>query len=233
MDAAAILLQAAIFRDLSASDIAELLPGLIERSFVRGEVVWLAGEPADVLVVLAEGQLKVHRINSDGREVIVDVVTAVATTGEVGLFHPAGSRWLSLSAMTATRCLMIRRAALLAFLSRHPAALQRMLELLASAAVLATNSLSSVAFDDIGHRVAGRLLEMADAQAEQTADGLRLTPRLSQTELAAQVAASRENVNRSLAALVVAGVISQRNGHFYVHDRAALAVAAGSDPDGL
>ncbi|HNR00666.1 MAG TPA: cyclic nucleotide-binding domain-containing protein, partial [Trueperaceae bacterium] len=172
------MLQASIFRDLSASDISELLPGLIERSFVRGEVVWLAGEPADVLVVLAEGQLKVHRINSDGREVIVDVVTAVATTGEVGLFHPAGSRWLNLSAMTATRCLMIRRAALLAFLSRHPAALQRMLELLASAAVLATNSLSSVAFDDIGHRVAGRLLEMADTQAEQTADGLRLTPRL-------------------------------------------------------
>lgn len=59
-------------------------------------------------------------------------------------------------------------------------------------------------------------------------EGLLITPRLSQGELAAHVAASRENVNRALAGLVAAGVVSQRDGHFRIHQRDALEAAAGS-----
>lgn len=228
MDAAAILLQTSLFRDLSRPDVEELLPALHERSYARGQSVWMEGDPADVLAVVAEGQLKAHRVSPEGREVIMLVVPAFGTTGEVGLFHPAGVRWLSLSAMTAARCLMVRRAPLVAFLSRHPAAMQRMLERLSETAVEAAYSFSRVAFDGIGQRVAGLLLSLADSHGEVTPDGVRLTARLSQGELAAHVAASRENVNRSLAALVAAGVVSQHDGHFYVHDRTALEIAARS-----
>jgi DNA-binding GntR family transcriptional regulator len=52
---------------------------------------------------------------------------------------------------------------------------------------------------------------------------------LSQGTLAALVAASRENVNRALAALIASGVVSQRSGHFYVHDMHALRRAAEDD----
>jgi len=220
------MLQTSIFRDLSVPDVDELRPDLIVRNFGRGQSVWLEGDPADALVILAEGQLKAHRVSPDGRELIVLVITAVGVTGEVGLFHPSGVRWFGLTAMTAARCLMIRRAPLLTFLSRHPAAMQRMLEQLSLTAVIAANSFSQTAFDDIGHRVASLLLSLADEHSEDTADGIRLAPLLSQGELAAQVAASRENVNRALAPLVASGVVSQRNGHFYVHDRAALEAAA-------
>ena len=228
MDAAAILLRTPLFGDLSPSDVDELLPDLLERRYSRGETIWHEDDPADVLVVVAEGQLKAHRVSPDGRELIVLVITAVGVTGEVGLFHPAGVRWFGLTAMTSARCLMIWRAPLLSFMSRHPAAMQRMLEQLAVTAVSAANSFSGMAFDDIGHRVASLLLSIADEHGEHTPDGLRLLPRLSQGELAAQVAASRENVNRSLAALVAAGVVSQRKGHFYVHDRDRLEAAARS-----
>ncbi len=227
MDPAGILLQTSIFRDLSVPDVDELRSDLSLRSFGRGQAVWLEGDRADALVVLAEGQLKAYRVSPDGRELIVQVLTAVGVTGEVGLFHPAGVRWFGLTAMTRADCLMIRRAPLLTFLARHPAAMQRMLEQLSLTAVVAANSFTQTALDDIGHRVASLLLSLADEHSEDTADGLRLTPSLSQAELAAQVGGSRENVNRALAPLVAAGAISQRQGHFYVHDRTALAAAAG------
>ncbi len=226
MDPAGILLQTSIFGDLSVPDVDELRPDLSLRSFDRGQSVWHEGDRADALVVLAEGQLKAHRASPDGRELIVQVLTTAGVTGEVGLFHPAGVRWFGLTAMTRADCLMIRRAPLLTFLARHPAAMQRMLEQLSLTAVLAANSFTQTAFDDIGHRVASLLLSLADEHSEDTANGLRLAPSLSQAELAAQVAASRENVNRALAPLVASGAISQRNGHFYVHDRAALEAAA-------
>jgi CRP-like cAMP-binding protein len=168
MDPAGILLQTPIFRDLSVQDVEELLPDLRERRYARGQTVWIEGDRAEVMVVLAEGQLKAHRVSRDGREVILGVYGAVAVTGEVGLFHPVGIRWLSLSAMTAARCMMIRRAPLLAFLARHPAAMQRMLEQLSMAAVQAAYSFSGVAFDDIAGRVASLILHLADQHGEST-----------------------------------------------------------------
>lgn len=233
MDPPGILLQTPIFRDLSVQDVEELLPDLREHRYARGQTVWIEGDRAEVIVVLAEGQLKAHRVSRDGREVIVGVYRGVAVTGEVGLFHPVGIRWLSLSAMTTARCLMVRRAPLLGFLARHPAAMQRMLEQLSIAAVQAAYSFSGVAFDDIGRRVASLILYLADQHGESTSEGLRIRLRLSQSELAAYVAASREGVNRALAGLVTRGVVSQRGGHFYVHDWVALgeAARAGGDLD--
>jgi CRP/FNR family cyclic AMP-dependent transcriptional regulator len=226
MDPAGILLQTPILRDLSVQDVEELLPDLREHRYARGQTVWIEGDRAEVIVVLAEGQLKAHRVSRDGREVIVGVYRGVAVTGEVGLFHPVGIRWLSLSAMTAARCLMVRRAPLLGFLARHPAAMQRMLEQLSIAAVQGAYSFSGVAFDDIGRRVASLILYLADQHGESTSEGFRIRLRLSQSEFAAYVAASREGVNRALAGLVTRGVVSQRAGHFYVHDWVALGEAA-------
>ncbi|NNH68989.1 Crp/Fnr family transcriptional regulator [Nocardia uniformis] len=228
MDRAAILLQTSIFRDLSIPDVEELLPDLRERTYDRGQVVWVEGAQAEELVVVAEGQLKAYRVSADGREVILAVYPAVAVTGEVGLFHPRGTRWLGLDAMTPTTCLLLRRAPLLSFLSRHPAAMQRMLEEISITAVAAASSLSRIAFDPIGRRVAGALVALADAYGEATPDGISITLRLSQGELASHVAASRENVNRALVALTAAGAISHRGGHFHIHDRAALEQAAGT-----
>jgi CRP-like cAMP-binding protein len=226
MDRAGILLRASIFRDLSRADVEQLLPDVLERTYARGQTVWIEGDRAETIVVIAEGQLKAHRLSSDGCEVIVNVYGAGEVTGEVGLFHPVGVRWLNLSAMTRTLALMVRRAPLLDFLARHPAAMQRMLEQLSVAAVQVAYSFSGVAFDDIGHRVARLVLHLADEHGEGTPDGVRVRLQLSQGDLAAYVAASRERVNRALAALVTRGVVSQRGGHFYVHDRAALAEAA-------
>jgi CRP-like cAMP-binding protein len=232
VDLAGILLQTPTFQDLSVQDVEELLPDLRRRSFDRGQTIWIEGDRADELAIVVDGQLKAHRVSVDGREVILGVYQAVGVTGEVGLFHPRGTRWLSLSAMTASTCLMIRRAPLVTFMSRHPAAMQRMLEQLSIAAVQAAYLFSGVAFGKIGSRVAGLLVSLVDEHGEETPDGIRLRLRMSQGEVAAHVAATRENVNRALATLVGAGVVSQRDGHFYIHDRAALQRAAQAvDPD--
>jgi len=222
VDHARVLLRTSIFQDLAVSDVEELVPDVRELAYARGEPVWLEGDSATVLCVVAEGQVKAHRVSRDGREVILAVYPAIAVTGEVGLFHPAGFRWLSLEAMTATRCVMIPRGPLLGFLSRHPAAMQRMLESLSMAAVRSAYSYSGMAFEDIGRRVAGLLLYLAEEYGEATSDGIRIRMRMSQADLAAHVAASRENVNRALTRFAAGGVVSQRDGYFHVHEIGSL-----------
>ena len=231
MDPTGLLLQTSVFGDLTAADVVPLLPHVGERRFDRQQAVWVEGDPALALYVLVEGQLKSHRVGRDGGEVILGFNSAIDVFGEVGVFHPGGVRLVSVTTMTPARCLRIARAPLLSFLSRHPVAMERMLERLSVVAAQAAYSFSGLAFDDIRRRVATALLGLGREFGEPTRDhGLRIRLRLSQATLAALVAASRENVNRALASFVAAGAVSQRDGHFHLHDVAALERVADLPP---
>jgi len=233
VDRTEILLHTPVFRDLGRQDVDELLPDLREREYARGESIWMEGDPADSLFLLAAGQVKSYRVSRDGTEVILAFNSAIDVVGEVGLFHPSGVRQVSVSAMEPCLFLTLDRATLLAFMSRHPMAMQRMLERLSTIAVRVAYSFSGVAFDDIRRRVATALLALLDDFGEPADDGVRIRLRLSQTTLAALVAASRENVNRALSSFVSSRVVSQRSGHFFVHDRQALERATAPWGDGL
>ena len=226
VDPAGILLRTPIFCDLTVADVEELLPDLHEQTFGRGASVWLEGDPATSLYVVTEGQFKSFRLGHDGSEVILVFHSRLDVMGEVGLFHPSGRRQVSVSAMEPSRCFTVSRPPLLRFMTRHPVVMQRMLERLSTMAVRAAYSFSGVAFDDIRSRVAGALLALGDEFGEPAPDGVRIRLRLSQGTLAALVAASRENVNRALSVLAASGAVSQRQGHFVVHDRAALEIAS-------
>lgn len=226
MDPAGILLQTPIFGDLARRDVEELLPHLTERRFDAGGSVWLEGDPADALYILAEGTLKSHRLSRHGGEVIVALHAAVGLTGEIGLFHASRTRQVNVTAMTPSRCLLLRRRPLVAFLSRHPVAMERLLEHICGLTVQAAYSFTGMAFDEIRHRAAQTLLALADEFGEPVPGGTRIRLELSQRTLAALVAASRENVNRALAPLFASGVISQNDAHFVIHDRAALAASS-------
>jgi len=229
MDRARVLLGTPIFRDLRRGDVEELLPHVRERAFARGESVWLEGAPADALWVVATGQLKSYRVSRDGTEVILKLHSAGDTTGEVGMFHPSGRRQVNVAAMVATTCLTIPREPLFEFLIRYPASMRQLLQLLSTTATTGAYAFSGVAFDDIRTRVAATLLALGSEFGESTTDaGVRIRLRLSQTTLAALVAASRENVNRALSGFMSAGAVSQREGHFHLHDMTALRDAAGS-----
>jgi CRP-like cAMP-binding protein len=222
VDPVGVLLRTPIFGDLSPEDVERLLPVLRDWRFGRGQSLWVEGDPAESLWVLAEGQLKSHRVSRDGAEVILGFHSSIDVVGDVGLFHPSGRRQVSVSAMQPSRCLTVARAPLMAFMTEHPVVMQRMLERLSTIAVRAAYSFSGVAFDDIRRRVAGALLALSEEFGEPAADGVRIRLRLSQGSLAALVAASRENVNRALTSLAAHGAVSQRDGQFVVHDRAAL-----------
>ncbi len=225
MDRAGVLLQTPIFRDLTRRDVEEIVPHLAERRYDAGQTVWVEGDSSDALYVLAAGTVKSHRLSRDGGDVILNFDAAVDIVGQVGLFHPSGKRQVNVTAVVSSRCLLLRRRLLVDFLSRHPIAMERLLENITSITVQAAYSFTGMAFDDIRRRAARTLLALAEEFGEPVPDGVRIRLELSQRTLAALVAASRENVNRALAPLVAGGVISQRGKHFVVHDLAALAAS--------
>ena len=86
MDPSQALKCTALFSDLDSADLAALAARAVERRLKRGEILFVAGDPAGGLYVVVEGAIRAYRVSADGREQILHVESAGATLGEVPVF---------------------------------------------------------------------------------------------------------------------------------------------------
>lgn len=222
MTPAEALLQTELFGDLEPQRIESLLPSVRRLEHARGSFVFSEGDRADRLYVMVEGQVKQYRLGRDGAEMIFSLALPGDLFGQVGVFDPLGTRSATAEAMTPAEMLEVPREPLLQFFTANPIAMRRMLELLSALTRTVGQTLTGVAYDEIRSRVALALLRLADDQGRKTGQGLRIPIKLSQANIASMVGASRENVNRAIAALMADGDLSHREGFFVIHRRESL-----------
>lgn len=222
MTLAEALLQTELFGDLEPQRIESLLPSVRRLEHARGRFVFSEGDRADSLYVMVEGQVKQYRLGRDGAEMIFSLALPGDLFGQVGVFDPLGARSATAEAMTPAVVLEIPREPLLQFFTANPPAMRRMFEHLSVLTRTVGQTLTGVAYDEIRSRVALALLRLADDQGRKTGQGLRIPIKLSQANIASMVGASRENVNRAIAALMADGDLSHREGFFVIHRRESL-----------
>jgi CRP-like cAMP-binding protein len=185
----------------------------------RGEYLFHIGDPAEALYVVASGQLKDSITTEDGEEIIHSVYGPGMVIGEPGFFVPERNRVMAVVALEPSTLLVLGRESLQSFLHRHPQVMTRLIEGLSSTARRATEMIVALARRPLAERLLLRLLDLADTNA-QASDGESSTPKISQATLAAMVGATRENVNRALAALAAQGTIRIGSGRYVITDPA-------------
>ena len=165
-------------------------------------------------------------MDADGDEVVHFLHGPGMTFGEPGFFavdHRRDRR----GGRRRRRSVVIRlgRRELEPFMARHPSIKDRVLEKLASNKRWQTTMISSLLSRSLTDRLVLRLLELVDSNAGPRA-GLAVTPKISQSTLAAMVGVSRENVNRALSALVGGGFDPPGEGSVRAGGREAAAPRA-------
>jgi CRP/FNR family cyclic AMP-dependent transcriptional regulator len=191
------------------------------RRLVRGEFVLHLDDPADEIFVVLTGELKTFVVDADGYEVIHFLHGPGMTVGEPGYFSVERSRIVETVAVAASTLICLHRRELAPFMEQHGNVKDRALEGLASNTRWQTTMISSLASRPLADRIALRLLELVDSSPERLS-GRAVTPKISQSTLAAMVGVSRENVNRALAALMTAGSISLERGRYVLVDEERL-----------
>ncbi|MFN2464592.1 MAG: Crp/Fnr family transcriptional regulator [Candidatus Dormibacteria bacterium] len=208
MDTVRALLGAYPFRDLSVLEIEGLAVRAVPRFLDAGEHLYRAGDAATALHVVAQGLLKEYALSHDGGELIFEFFGAGATFGEPGLFVPEQNRVASVAALQPSLVICLPRQVLITFLFEHPPAMMRILEGLSLDVRKLADDQVGLAYDPVQARLVVKLLELAEAQADEASPGGLSIARLSQAELAAAVGASRAKVNRTLGALASVGAVS-------------------------
>jgi CRP-like cAMP-binding protein len=227
------LLGSYLFEGMTVAQIEPLAIVSTTRRLVRGEHVWHAGDPADELYVVLSGEVKDCVVDRDGNEVIHFVHGPGMTFGEPGFFSQERYRILDSVAMMPTTLVCLKRGDLWPFLDQHGVAKDRVLEGLASDLRWQTNLISSLLTQPLAQRLVLRLLELIDSTPERQS-GKAVTPKITQSTLAAMIGVSRENVNRALAVLALDGSIRREGGRYVLvdEDRLRRQVAQGG-PVGL
>jgi CRP-like cAMP-binding protein len=219
-DVLAGLRKSYLFEGLTSEEINPLATTATTRALVRGEHLFHLGDPADEIWVVLSGEVKDSVVDAEGFEVIHFVHGPGMTLGEPGFFSVERSRIVEVVAIEPSTLIRLDRRNLVPFIAQYPQIKDRVLEALASNTRWQTTMISSTA-RPLTDRLILRLLELAETSPERSS-GAAMTPKISQSTLAAMVGVSRENVNRALSALTTDGSIRQEGGRYVLVDEERL-----------
>jgi CRP/FNR family cyclic AMP-dependent transcriptional regulator len=186
-----------LFSELTAEERARLAALLRARRYSRGEVIFLEGDEGTALCLIAEGLIRIQLTGTDGREVVLNVYGSGEFFGELALLDDE-PRSADAIAQEPSRVFWLQRADFQAYLEDHPRAAIKMLAALSRRLRHTTRVVQDATFRPVPARLARALLDLAARDGKPVEDGIRIEPRVTQSDLASRVGASRETVNRAL-----------------------------------
>jgi CRP/FNR family transcriptional regulator, cyclic AMP receptor protein len=189
-----------LFSDLDADSLERLAAVARTRTFAAGATIFNRGEPGQVLYVIQCGKVKICLTSPEGQEVALAVLGPGECFGELALLdgQPRSADACALEPVTAAA---IQRADFIKACMQHPRIAVQVMQVLSRRLRQTDEMVQDLLFLDVHGRVAKKLLELSETHGVRTPEGIRIEMRLTQTELAAMVGASRESVNKVMGYL--------------------------------
>ena len=171
------------------------------KRYPAGTVVILEGDVADSMFIVIEGRIKVFASNDAGKEVVIATHGAGEYVGELAL--DGGVRSASVMTLEPTTFSIVSGASLREFLAENPDFAMHLVRKLIWRVRQATDSVKSLALEDVYGRVIRLLFALSDASGSVRV----VRERLTQQAIADRVGSSREMVNRIIKDLTTGGYL--------------------------
>ncbi|MDR7414889.1 MAG: cyclic nucleotide-binding domain-containing protein [Armatimonadota bacterium] len=207
-----------LFAGYTAAELAPLAGAVRRRLYHRGEVIFREGDPATGVYLVERGRVRVGFTSTDGRERTLALLGPGEVVGEVPVLD-GGVRSADGVAQDDCVVLFVAREDLVGWLRQRPEVALRLIHLLGQRLQAADLQVRDAAFLDVRGRLVRILLRLGVEQGERQDDGTVLCPRLSQTELAHLIGATRESVNRWLGRFERMGMVRRAGDRWILADR--------------
>jgi CRP-like cAMP-binding protein len=213
-----------LFHGLSTGQLT-WIRSQVHRSTFRSQTrVLTAGQPAVVLYIILEGAVKVQTEQPDGAEFLLNILTDGDLIGEISLLY--GTHQLA-DVITLQKCatLWMERNILQECLNTMPTCSANLLRILSDRLHRTNERMQAIATFDVRGRVAYQILSLAERCGQTISKRDTLIPiRLTQSDIAHMVGASRERVNQIMMDFKKQRYLSvSRHHHITIHQRAKLA----------
>jgi CRP/FNR family transcriptional regulator, cyclic AMP receptor protein len=188
-------------------------------------VLFHQGDDPGTVLIVRSGRIKVTVVTPDGNDVMLGFLGPGAVLGDLAAVDGA-PRSTTATAVDTVEALGVPMLAFRKLLDDRPPIVYALMRFSAERLRAADRQRVEFAAYDVLGRVARRIEELADSGTE-TEEGIEIDTGLSQEDLAAWTAASREAVSKALGAMRTLGWIETRRRVIVVRDRAALRRHAG------
>ena len=217
----ALLERNLLFRGLSLEALREIRSIALPRLFEKGEIIFSQGAEARGSFLLLEGQVKVYRLSSQGRQQILQIFGPGEAFAEAALFsegrYPA---WAE--ALERTRVLFFPRRAFLELVRRRPELALNMLALLSLRLRTLAELVEALSLKKVPERLAAYLLYLSRKY------GPEFLLEVPKAELAAFLGTVPETLSRVLSRLNEKGLIEVSGKRIRILDEEGLKNLGGS-----
>jgi CRP/FNR family transcriptional regulator, cyclic AMP receptor protein len=210
-----------VFGALADDELDRLIKQGRTTAYSSGAVVFRKGDPAEDLMIVLDGRIKLSSASVNGNEVIFDFIGAGRCFGE-GALLDVKTRRLEATAVKASAVFALRRRDVLACLEQHPEVAVRIIRVLCERLSRAMEMFEDRTRLGLSSRTARTLLRLASEYGSHEGDVVRIGLKISQGEIAAIVGATREKVNQQLCAWRRSGILAVDEGHWTIRSAAAL-----------
>lgn len=213
-----------LFGGLGPEELLAVNRMLRVRKFAAGTAIMAEEEPGNLVYIVLRGSLRIHLEGAEGAEVTLAILGPGETVGEMSL----------VDSLTRSATVITREPTVVAYLDRTsfwelmrslPKLTYNLASILSRRLRLANATIESLATLDVQGRVARQLLAFAQEYGVRADnDSLTIPLRLTQSDLAGLVGASRVRVNQVLVSYKRRKYISvDRQRSITVHNAPALA----------
>lgn len=214
------------FRDCLASSLDSLVAAGIIRTLGKGEYLVHRGEPFDTLCLIVRGSLETRVMHRDGHRHLISFLQPGEIAGMISVLDGLG-HINDLVAREADAAVLLMPGPLVRELREVDHLVGRAFETqLVYRSRLLHDRLAADPAMALEARLARLLLTLSRLHGEQRPDGLLLTIKIAQSDLADWLGASRQSVNAALQALRQSDVIRMTYSSITVIDATKLTAAA-------
>jgi CRP/FNR family transcriptional regulator, cyclic AMP receptor protein len=212
-----------LFRNLPHTDLRRLGELLHRKTFPAGKSLMTVDQTGEVVYFILSGAVKVHVEQEDGGDVSISILGPGEIIGEMSALDQS-NRSASVVTIEKTSLLWMDRETFRRFVMANPALAADLACTISSRLRSANEQIQSLAAVEVETRIARRILAFAEKYGQTLPNGDLLIPiRLTQSDIATLVGASREHTNKILVSYKDRGYLSvDQNHHITIHNVSAL-----------
>jgi CRP/FNR family transcriptional regulator, cyclic AMP receptor protein len=211
---------------LAPDQLAELERVSQIKTFEPGSPIYLPSQPADSLMLVAQGLVKICHLNLDGKVSILAFVTPGELFGELSLFDPVDRGEYAESATIST-IVRIPRENVQRLMNSELEIAIGVTKLMGFRRQRVENRLRNLLFANNQQRLSHLLLDLAEQFGIVVEGGIRLGLKLSHQEIANLIGSTRETVTLLFGTMKKQGLLQTKRQDVILADVNRLASSVG------
>jgi len=229
-DAAEILRQNDLFRNVPEEVLGRLAAKAQRRHFQAGQRVFIEGAPGNALFIVIEGEVRITIVSPTRKDLTLALVYPGEAFGELSLFDDEDKRSATATATMDTQLLVIFNDDFQQAIENDPAAFRSFLKVMADTIRRMNERLKTVAMLGTPGRVAQVLLEMATRHGKPHPAGTMIDHELSYDDLEGLCLLYRSEVLHAMERWELDKLVYLEDGRWIITPKGRDALEYASNP---